>query len=91
VVDRATWTPPPEFALAQRLGGLSQPDIEATLNMGVGMALVLPEPAVSAAQRTLDARGVRSWVAGQVALTRHERRTLEWVWLLGSLGRTKKQ
>ena len=39
-VDRASWTPPAIFQLVQQVGSLSQADIEATLNMGVGMVAV---------------------------------------------------
>jgi phosphoribosylformylglycinamidine cyclo-ligase len=65
-LDRTTWTPGPVFGLVQRLGEISQPDIEATLNMGVGMALVLPATSVDAAQRELSSRGIASWVCGEV-------------------------
>lgn len=64
-IDRTTWTPPPIFALVQRVGAISQPDIEATLNQGVGMVVLLPEESVDAAQATLASRGVASWVAGR--------------------------
>jgi phosphoribosylformylglycinamidine cyclo-ligase len=65
-IDRATWSPPPIFGLVQRLGSISRPDIEATLNMGVGMAVVLPEAAVEAAQRILTERHIDSWDCGVV-------------------------
>jgi phosphoribosylformylglycinamidine cyclo-ligase len=65
-LDRATWAPSPVFGLVQRLGDVSQPDIEATLNMGVGMAMVLPQTSVDAAQRILTERGIASWVCGEV-------------------------
>ena len=65
-VNRATWAPAPIFGLVQKLGTVSQPDIEATLNMGVGMALVLPETSVDAAQRILTERGIASWVCGEI-------------------------
>lgn len=68
-LDRATWTPPPVFQLVQQVGKISQPDIESTLNMGVGMALVLPETALTAAQTCLATRGVRSWEIGRVLAT----------------------
>ena len=45
-LDRSSWTPQPIFTLVQQVGGVSQPDIEATLNMGVGMALVAPAESV---------------------------------------------
>jgi phosphoribosylformylglycinamidine cyclo-ligase len=65
-LDRATWTPPAIFGLVQQLGGVSQPDIEATLNQGVGMALVLPEGSVAAAREVATGAGIASWVAGTV-------------------------
>lgn len=65
-LDRATWTPPAIFGLVQELGGISRDDIEATLNQGVGMALVLPEGSVAAAQQVAASAGIASWVAGTV-------------------------
>lgn len=66
-LDRGSWTPPAVFSLVQRLGGVSQPDIEATLNMGVGMvALVAPDDA-DAAVRLLAERGLQAWICGEVA------------------------
>ncbi len=37
-LDRASWRPLAIFSLIQQTGQIAQPDIEATLNMGVGMA-----------------------------------------------------
>jgi phosphoribosylformylglycinamidine cyclo-ligase len=65
-IDRATWTPAPVFNFVQQVGKVSQADIEATLNMGVGMAVLLPPDQVGAAQRALTARGVDSWLCGEV-------------------------
>ena len=65
-LDRATWTPAPIFQLVQQVGQLSQADIEATLNMGVGMVAILPAQGVDAAQRQLAAAGVPAWVLGEV-------------------------
>ena len=45
---------------------LSQPDIEATLNMGVGMAAVLPGEQADAARELLAARGLDAWVCGEI-------------------------
>jgi len=64
-LDRGSWVPAPIFAAVQRVGGISQPDIEATLNMGVGMAVVLPADSVDAATSALAARGIDSWVLGE--------------------------
>jgi phosphoribosylformylglycinamidine cyclo-ligase len=63
-LDRATWTPPAVFELVQRLGAVSQADIEATLNQGVGMVVMLPQVSVEIAQQVLSTAGIDSWVAG---------------------------
>jgi len=65
-IDRGTWAPAPVFGLVRDLGGVSQPDLEATLNLGVGMVAVLPEVAVGPALELLAERGLRSWVCGSV-------------------------
>ena len=64
-VDRTSWTPPAVFSLVQRVGSVSRPDIEATLNQGVGMVLVAPEASVDALLRTSAARGLDAWVLGR--------------------------
>ena len=66
-IDRHTWSPAPVFGLVQRLGEVSRRDIEATLNMGVGMALVLPEASVDACLRVAGERGIDAWVMGSAA------------------------
>lgn len=63
-LDRATWTPPPVFSLVQQVGGLPLADVEATLNQGVGMALVLPQASVATAIEVAEAAGIHAWVAG---------------------------
>ena len=43
-LERGTWTPQPIFDVVRQVGGVPQPDLEATLNCGVGMvALLDPE------------------------------------------------
>ena len=66
-VDRATWAPAPVFGLVRDLGHVTQPDLEATLNLGVGMVALLPEASVGPAIELLAARGLRSWVCGSVS------------------------
>ncbi len=66
VLQRSSWTPAPIFQLVQSVGALSQADVDATLNMGVGMAAILPQDQVSAALAALSARGVESWVLGEI-------------------------
>jgi phosphoribosylformylglycinamidine cyclo-ligase len=66
-IDRTTWLPPVIFELIQSLGRVSQADLEATLNMGVGMVVVLPADAADDGIRLLAGRGLRAWVCGSVA------------------------
>ena len=65
-IDRSTWTPGPIFSLVKRVGDVSQPDVEATLNMGVGMVALTAPDAVEAALAILAESGIEAWVAGEV-------------------------
>lgn len=66
VVDRSTWTPGPVFDLVGRLGEVARPELEKTLNMGVGMIAVVPAASTDAALATLGDRGVDAWVVGEI-------------------------
>lgn len=65
-IDRATWQPAPIFSLVQQVGGISVPDIEATLNMGVGMVALLPAGDADVARARLADAGIDAWVMGEV-------------------------
>ena len=65
-VDRSTWAPAPVFELVGRLGEVARPELEKTLNMGVGMVAVVPRESADVALATLADRGVGAWVAGEV-------------------------
>src|SRR6185312_51387 len=65
-IDRATWLPPAIFGLLQQLGTFTQPNLDATFNMGVGMVAVMPPHAVDEAERLLARRGLQAWVCGAV-------------------------
>jgi len=65
-LERATWSPLPVFGLVARVGDVPRAELERTLNMGVGMAAVLPEAAVEAAVDLLAERGVAAWRLGSV-------------------------
>jgi phosphoribosylformylglycinamidine cyclo-ligase len=67
-IDRGTWTPAPVFDVVRRVGGLSQDDVEATLNCGVGMVALVPFGDVDRAVETLAGFGIEAWAAGEVAL-----------------------
>ena len=76
-LERGTWTPAPIFDLVRRLGDVPQPDLEATLNCGVGMvALLDPEPGRRgdlAAGRLRDPRLGGRRGGGRVRPRRHRR------------------
>jgi phosphoribosylformylglycinamidine cyclo-ligase len=67
-VDRGTWTPAPVFDVVRRVGRLSQDDLEATLNCGVGMVALLPAGDVDRAIETLRGFQIDAWAAGEVSL-----------------------
>jgi phosphoribosylformylglycinamidine cyclo-ligase len=64
--DRGTWSLPPATELLAALGGVSQADYEGTWNCGVGMVGVVAPDLADLALRTLAARGLAAWVAGEV-------------------------
>ena len=67
-VDRGTWAPAPVFDVVRRVGSLSQAELEATLNCGVGMVALLAADDVDRAVGTLAGFGIEAWAAGEVAL-----------------------
>jgi phosphoribosylformylglycinamidine cyclo-ligase len=78
-LDRSTWTPAPVFDLVRRLGDVSQPDLEATLNCGVGMVALLDPEAADAAVALLAAHGIQAWVAGSSSVATEAGGTVELV------------
>jgi len=67
-IDRGTWTPAPVFEVVRQVGAVSQEDLEATLNCGVGMVALLPPDDVDRAVATLQRFGIPAWAAGEVTL-----------------------
>jgi phosphoribosylformylglycinamidine cyclo-ligase len=67
-LDRGTWTPAPVFDVVRRVGAVSQEDLEATLNCGIGMVALLPADDVDRAVATLSRFGLHAWAVGEVAL-----------------------
>ncbi len=67
-IERATWTLPPIFALVRSVGSVSQADLEATLNCGVGMLALTAPDSVDEALRLLRELGIRAWVLGEVGV-----------------------
>ncbi len=62
------WDLPEEFLEVQKRTGLSKDQMLKTLNCGVGLVLVLPSDAVSAATEAIKASGYESFDVGRVEL-----------------------
>ncbi|MDR3107480.1 MAG: phosphoribosylformylglycinamidine cyclo-ligase [Bifidobacteriaceae bacterium] len=70
VVSRAAWPVPPVFQVLHSAGQVAWQDLERSLNLGVGMAAVVAESSLSAAQAALAAAGEQAVPVGRVALAR---------------------
>jgi phosphoribosylformylglycinamidine cyclo-ligase len=78
-LDRSTWTPGAVFDVVRQLGDVAQPDLEATLNCGVGMVALVAPDAVDTAAARLSELGLDAWVAGEVAVDPEQKGTVELV------------
>lgn len=67
-VERGTWALPAIFELTMSAGKLSLVDLESTLNVGVGMVAVVASDQAERAVEVLEARGVPSWVCGEIVV-----------------------
>ncbi len=66
-LDRASWELPAVFSLVRDLGRVPVPDLERTLNIGVGMVAVVGSDGVDHAMACLREQGQQAWVLGEVA------------------------
>jgi phosphoribosylformylglycinamidine cyclo-ligase len=66
VLEAKAWPRPPVFDWLQRLGGVSDAEMDSTFNMGLGMVAVVPQGAVQPSLALLSARGVPAWEVGRV-------------------------
>ena len=65
-VDRASWTVPPVFSTVRELGSVPWEDLEGTLNLGVGMIVVVDPGVVDAVLRVAEGSDIPAWVLGEV-------------------------
>ena len=65
-VDRSSWSLPPVFGLVRRLGEVPWTDLEATLNMGVGMVAVVAPESVDGVLAHAARLGLPAWALGTV-------------------------
>jgi phosphoribosylformylglycinamidine cyclo-ligase len=66
VYDRSTWVLPIEMQYLAEVGGVPQADMERTWNCGIGMAAIVAPEAADLTIRSLAARGMKAWAAGQI-------------------------
>jgi phosphoribosylformylglycinamidine cyclo-ligase len=65
-LDPARWAMPSVMRLFGALGGLDDEELRATFNGGLGMVVVLPRDAVTAAIGTFAAHGIGATLVGEV-------------------------
>ncbi|MGH3356464.1 MAG: phosphoribosylformylglycinamidine cyclo-ligase [Nocardioidaceae bacterium] len=65
-IDRGSWSPHPVFGVLGDLGRVERADLEATLNMGVGMVAVVAADDADRAVAVLQESDVDAWVCGEV-------------------------
>lgn len=66
LLDRASWSPQPVFALLARLGSVDADEMEHVFNMGVGMTAVVAAADADDAIELLAERGVPAWPLGRI-------------------------
>jgi phosphoribosylformylglycinamidine cyclo-ligase len=65
-IDRSTWQAHPIFDLVQRAGGVSDEEMFATFNMGVGLVVVVDPSSVVAALAAIRDAGEEGVVIGEI-------------------------
>lgn len=66
-IDVNSYTRNPIFDLIQKTGNIPTRDMYNTFNMGIGMAVIVPEKDTKKAIDILKAKGEEAWVIGEVA------------------------
>jgi phosphoribosylformylglycinamidine cyclo-ligase len=64
--DRNTWALPAEMLFMAKAGDVAQSALERTWNAGVGMVAVVAPEVADLTLRSLAARGMKAWIAGEV-------------------------
>ena len=66
VYDRSTWSVPAEMTFLAGVASVPQADMERTWNCGIGMSAIVAPEVADLIVRSLHARGMKAWIAGQV-------------------------
>jgi len=65
-ITEGSWPIPPVFRLIQERGGVDEPEMFRTLNMGIGMALVVGPKEAEAAVALFQKLGHKAWIIGDL-------------------------
>ncbi|MCA9579546.1 MAG: phosphoribosylformylglycinamidine cyclo-ligase, partial [Myxococcales bacterium] len=65
-VDLGSWPRPAIFDLIQREGGVAEPEMQRTFNLGLGFTMIVPPADVAAVQAALDAVGEPAYRVGEI-------------------------
>ncbi len=65
-IDRRAWTPDPIFALIKERGGVADPEMRRTFNLGVGFVMVVGADNTTDLIAELEASGEIAFVLGEV-------------------------
>jgi phosphoribosylformylglycinamidine cyclo-ligase len=65
-VNRASWSPNDVFRVLADWGGHRLEDLEATLNLGLGFALIVRAEAADATSARLTQLGIPTWTLGEI-------------------------
>jgi len=71
-IDSSSWRVPEIFDIIQSRGNVERREMYHTLNMGIGMVLIVSKGDVDRAQSILKSNGVRSFVIGRVVKGKRE-------------------
>ncbi|MCS4484700.1 phosphoribosylformylglycinamidine cyclo-ligase [Gleimia sp. 6138-11-ORH1] len=66
IIERDSWTVPPVFNLMRQLGEVPWPALEETLNLGVGMVVVVAAEDADSVLKTLAQLNMPAWELGRV-------------------------
>ncbi len=72
VVERRMWNPPSVFRYIQTVGNVPETEMYRTLNMGIGMVLIVPREDAIAVTDALNASGESAVLLGEVVRGSHE-------------------
>ena len=75
VIDRASWEIPLIFSLLQKEGNIDLEEMYQTFNMGIGMALIVPEQEAKAVIQAAEQHGETAYLIGKI---KSEKQQIKW-------------